>query len=214
MLLNLFLSKVNKFDMRLYALIKNLEPLEAYFCNEGLVRFCTEDYCQPTDENYEKLYMHLTNYSLNKDNDNYINPIDYGEDNKGTKRLLSHFFKQLIKDEAIDENHVKNQLVTTVRKTIISLVPYLKAWSKKYIRPELDKIRCFQLIGIDIMLDEDCKAWLFEINANPSMNMFLEKEGPNGQVEKTLSELDKYLKTTILQDVFHIVRSKDSTEYG
>ena len=200
--------------MRLYALIKNLEPLEAYFCNEGLVRFCTEDYCKPTEDNYEKLYMHLTNYSLNKDNEKYINPTNYGEENKGTKRLLSHFFKQLIKDQSIDEEYVKDQLVTTVRKTIISLIPYLKAWAKKYIRPELDKIRWFQLIGIDIMLDEDWKAWLFEINANPSMNMYLEKEGLNGEIEKTLSELDKHLKTTILQDVFHIVRTKDSVGHG
>ena len=48
-----------------------------------------------------------------------------------------------------------------------------------------------------------------EINANPSFNMFLEREGPmeNGvpTVEKTLSELDKYLKSKVASEAIHIV---------
>lgn len=203
-----------KFDLRLYVLIKNLYPLEAYFCNEGLVRFCTEDYNEPTDENIDKLFMHLTNFTLNKENENYVNPLEYGEENKGTKRLLSQFFEQLGNEENINTDYVKEQMVSTIRKTVVSLVPYLKAFGKKMIRNDIENIKCFQIIGIDIMLDEDCNAWLMEINANPSMNMYLEKQNIYGGKEKILSELDKHLKTTILQDAFHIVRSKEIMGYG
>lgn len=104
-----------KFDLRIYCLIKSFEPLEAYFCNEGMVRFCTEDYCEPTEENIDQLFMHLTNFSLNKDNDKYINTTEYGENNKGTKRLLSHFFAQLVREEGIDENYVKEQIISTIK---------------------------------------------------------------------------------------------------
>ncbi len=44
-----------------------------------------------------------------------------------------------------------------------------------------------------------------EINANPSFNMFLERDLPNGEVEKTLSELDKYLKTRVASEAIKIV---------
>jgi D-alanine-D-alanine ligase-like ATP-grasp enzyme len=30
---------------------------------------------------------------------------------------------------------------------------------------------------MDILLDKKNNAWLMEVNANPSLNMFLEKEG-------------------------------------
>ena len=58
------------------------------------------------------------------------------------------------------------------------------------------------------MLDANMKAWLMEINANPSLNMYLERQNSSGEYEKVISELDKYLKTLIMEDCLKIVRSK------
>lgn len=63
------------------------------------------------------------------------------------------------------------------------------------------------------MIDSECNAWLMEINANPSMNMFLEKQTPTGK-EKIISELDRYLKTKVLNDVFGIIKEKPDGDYG
>jgi len=209
------LVEKKKFDLRLYVLIKRLDPLECYFCNEGLVRFCTEDYKKPTKENTKDLWMHLTNFWLNKEHVNYINPQEYGEENKGSKRLLSKFFQQLEKDSGFDTEKVKAEIKSTIKKTIIWLIPYLKNYAKKMVNPDLEKIKCFQMIGIDIMLDHNCKAWLMEINANPSMNMYLERQNEYGEHERTLSELDKYLKTLVIEDALKIVKSKKPLEdYG
>jgi len=37
------------------------------------------------------------------------------------------------------------------------------------------------------------------------LNVYTEKELPNGDIEQTLSELDKFVKTNLVSDVFKIV---------
>ena len=43
------------------------------------------------------------------------------------------------------------------------------------------------------------------MNANPSLNVYTDKELPNGDIEQTLSELDKYVKTAVVSDTFKII---------
>lgn len=47
--------------------------------------------------------------------------------------------------------------------------------------------------------------WLLEVNANPSLNVYSDKELPNGDIEQTLSELDKYVKTNLIADTIKVV---------
>lgn len=63
---NPLLISNKKFDVRLYVLIKGVNRIEGYLCEEGIVRFCTSNYKKPDVQNLKNLYMHLTNYSLNK----------------------------------------------------------------------------------------------------------------------------------------------------
>ena len=58
---------------------------------------------------------------------------------------------------------------------------------------------------MDILIDEHFNAWLLEVNANPSLNVYTDKELPNGDIEQTLSELDKYVKTNLVSDCVKIV---------
>lgn len=65
------------------------------------------------------------------------------------------------------------------------------------VDPTKMKGDCFQILGFDVFLDKNLKAWLFEINDHPSMNINLEKEGDKGLI-KEVSEIDKFLKVKIL----------------
>ena len=55
----------HKFDMRLYALITNVDPLTVFVFKDGLARFATELYNTEAD-NIDNNCIHLTNSAINK----------------------------------------------------------------------------------------------------------------------------------------------------
>lgn len=58
-----------KFDLRLYVLVTSFNPLEAFFYDEGFVRICTRQY---EDADLTNLFVHLTNSSIQKENQDAI----------------------------------------------------------------------------------------------------------------------------------------------
>jgi len=72
--------------------------MHAFVADEGLARFCTEPYEKPTRDNFRKAYMHLTNYSVNKHNENWVEESavsDILEPNACSKRTLTALWKEL-----------------------------------------------------------------------------------------------------------------------
>lgn len=45
--------------------------MRVYMYNDGLARFATVAYKTPAASNMNNLFMHLTNYAINKDNSDY-----------------------------------------------------------------------------------------------------------------------------------------------
>ena len=74
-------------------LITNCDPLRVFIFKEGLARFATIKYKNPDEMNIDDAYMHLTNYSLNKHNPDFIRNVEAGEDNVGHKRSLTYILK-------------------------------------------------------------------------------------------------------------------------
>lgn len=85
-----------KYDLRIYVLINCLNPLRIYIHEEGLARFCTEPYRKPTARNLDNLYMHLTNYAINKNSAAYAaGEEESGDEESGHKRSLKAIMKIL-----------------------------------------------------------------------------------------------------------------------
>jgi len=93
-----------KFDMRIYVLVYGVDPLRIFVFREGLARFATEEYTGPYGNNLDNLFMHLTNYAINKKSGNFEKNEDSGEDDTGHKRSVSSIFKH------IEENEKKSGL--------------------------------------------------------------------------------------------------------
>ena len=75
----------------------------------------------------KNLYMHLTNYSLNKQSDKFkIAGADFADVNSNaSKQLLTSVYKKL-QAQGRDVRLLKKQIEELAAKTVIALEPYLK----------------------------------------------------------------------------------------
>ena len=146
-----------KSDLRIYVVILSLKPLQIYIYDEGLVRFATVDYQAPNEKNLDQIFMHLTNYSLNKKNESYkftaneVESQSVDENQKGSKRKLSKIFEMMAK-KGINVNKIKSRIDDLVIKTVIALVPEMKveAAFEAVNCPNRLRASCFQVNNLTI----------------------------------------------------------------
>ena len=201
-----------KYDLRIYVLILSFSPLRIYLYNNGLTRFATEDYKR---SDFDNVFIHLTNYSINKNNIKYkpnqdLTNLEYhkfsnknllGEENEENEEYeedyefeedyskwslleLRHYFKKMGKEKIMEK--IWKQIEDIVIKTILSVA------DDYYKEVSLNKINSlFELYGFDIMIDEKFKAWLIEVNVNPSLHC--------------TSPLDLNIKTDLITDILNVV---------
>ena len=90
---NPLLINGHKFDLRIYVLVSSYDTLRVYVFKEGLARFASEIYSSKISK--DNKFMHLTNYSINKKNDNFVYNENHEQDDFGFKWSLSAFCKHL-----------------------------------------------------------------------------------------------------------------------
>nr|XP_031362213.1 tubulin polyglutamylase TTLL11 [Lonchura striata domestica] len=190
-----------KFDIRLYVLLKSLEPLEIYIAKDGLSRFCTEPYQEPTLKNLHQVFMHLTNYSLNIHSGNFIHSDSA---NTGSKRTFSSILCRL-SSRGADIKKLWSDIISLVIKTIIALTPELKVYYQSDIPAGKPGPTCFQILGFDILLMKDLKPMLLEVNANPSMRIEHEQELSPGVFENVPSPVDEKVKVAVIRDTLRLM---------
>lgn len=130
-----------KFDIRLYVLLKSLEPLEIYIAKDGLSRFCTEPYQEPNPQNLHHVFMHLTNYSLNIHSGKFVHSDSAST---GSKRTFSSILCRL-SSKGVDIKKVWSDIISLVIKTVIALTPELKVFYQSDIPTGRPGPTCFQV---------------------------------------------------------------------
>lgn len=111
--------------MRIYVLVTSVDPLRVWIHKDGFLRFCTQKYEAPTNKNMGKLCMHLTNYAINKDNENFVQ--NNSEDifsGEGSKRHLN-WLRNHLKKEGHDDEMLFQEIEQIIVKTLISVQPSL-----------------------------------------------------------------------------------------
>jgi tubulin polyglutamylase TTLL11 len=202
------LLRQKKFDLRIYALITCIDPLCVFINEEGLARFCTEDYEAPNNSNISNAFMHLTNYSLNKRSTKFVHTDEITEVNEGSKQTLQSFYAEL-EQNGYPVDVIKRNIKDLVVKTLLAIQPAMNLQLKSYLKlAKVEKLRYFHILGVDVLLTQDCRAWLLEINANPSLRIDFEQEVKPGVMQSFPSELDRYVKTKVVEDAIKIAVMK------
>uniref|UniRef100_A0A2K5PW39 Tubulin tyrosine ligase like 2 n=1 Tax=Cebus imitator TaxID=2715852 RepID=A0A2K5PW39_CEBIM len=145
---------VYKSDLRIYVCVTGFKPLTIYVYREGLVQFATEKFDL---SNLQNDYAHLTNSSINRSGASY-GKIKEGVGH-GCKWTLSRFFSYL-RSWDVDDLLLWQKIQRVVILTILAIAPSVPFAAN-----------CFELFGFDILIDENLKPWLFEVNYSPALTL-------------------------------------------
>ena len=103
------------------------------------------------------------------------------------KRSLKQIYETLQKD-GHDTNKLKHNINDIIIKTLISGSPEIAHVYRSCQPDDYENSMCFQILGFDVMIDDNLKPWLIEVNHAPSF--------------ATESMFDQNLKQKLVQDTF------------
>ena len=141
--------KGRKCDMRLWVLLT--WDFNVYLFKEGHFKASSVIY----DVNSINAYVHLTNYSVQKYNQ------DFEKFEMGNEISFKDF-----EISVGDIINVKKDLIPRAKEIILYSMKSVKNTINKR-----DRRLCFEIFGYDFMFDQDYKPFLLEINTNPGLEI-------------------------------------------
>eukprot|EP00092_Neocalanus_flemingeri_P003383 GFUD01003624.1.p1 GENE.GFUD01003624.1~~GFUD01003624.1.p1 ORF type:complete len:534 (+),score=140.74 GFUD01003624.1:66-1667(+) len=181
---NPFLINGLKFDLRIYVLLTNIDPIKIYVYEDGIVRFATKPYSMKEEDIADK-FIHLTNYSINKRNQDFeFNEVP--EELSGHKWSLQMLWKYLEK-RGINHSTIWEKIKDIIVKTILCGHHSIKTAFDEDVSSDYN---CYKLFGLDVLLDENLKPWLLEVNNFPTLNH---------------KSLDRHVNEQMIAEMFNIL---------
>ncbi|KAF7259679.1 hypothetical protein EG68_03405 [Paragonimus skrjabini miyazakii] len=168
---NPYLLFGRKFDIRVYVLVTSFSPLKTWVYRDGFARFSNTRFSL---DSIDDQYIHLTNIAVQKTAPDY-------DAEKGCKWSVCKLRRFL------QAQYGYHRIAKLFHQIDMIFVISLLSVQKIMIQ---DK-RCFELYGYDILLDNNLKPWLLEINASPSLT--------------ASSKEDYILKCNLLDDMLDVV---------
>ncbi|KAI9103831.1 tubulin-tyrosine ligase family-domain-containing protein [Phlyctochytrium arcticum] len=162
-----------KFDIRIYVLVTSYYPLTVYLHRSGFCRFSATPFSMQAKD-ISNLFIHATNVAIQKHSPNYSS-------NRGCKWLLRNLKVYLVTrygGKRVDE--LFTEMEASVVRSLMSVQKVM-----------INDKHCFELYGYDILIDDNLKPWLLEVNASPSLT--------------AETQFDYDLKHAMLSDCFDVV---------
>ncbi|XP_071485275.1 polyglutamylase complex subunit TTLL1-like [Diadema setosum] len=162
-----------KFDLRIYVLVTSYRPLKCYLYRQGFCRFCTVKYSANVNE-LDNMFIHLTNVSIQKHGDEYNSHHGGKWTVENLKLYLEGTRGKEVTDKLYDE---MNWLIVHSLRAVSTVMA--------------NDRHCFECYGYDIIIDDNLKPWLIEVNASPSLT--------------STTANDRIMKHNLINDTINIV---------
>eukprot|EP00825_Cyclidium_porcatum_P008465 TRINITY_DN14215_c0_g1_i3.p2 TRINITY_DN14215_c0_g1~~TRINITY_DN14215_c0_g1_i3.p2 ORF type:complete len:335 (+),score=89.96 TRINITY_DN14215_c0_g1_i3:145-1149(+) len=143
-----------KFDIRCYVLIASLKPSLVLF-HQGYLRLCLDKYSGNDKDGINNKFAHLTNAAVQKKHPKFQTEK---ETSIWSMKQFEEYLMKNHKKSVEDIENIYNQMKEIAKYTIKAGLPKLEK-----------KIGYYELLGYDIMIDDNFKPHLLEINTNPAL---------------------------------------------
>ncbi|KAH9246073.1 hypothetical protein BASA81_016410 [Batrachochytrium salamandrivorans] len=155
-------------------------PLSSIAMHRDSVAFVAVKYnCDVED--LDNHFMHLTNVSIQK----------YGEDYNETNGGKWHFRNLLLYLQAVRGREATSKLSHEIDSIIVNSLRAVQGIMT-------NEKHCFECYGYDIIIDENLRPWLIEVNASPSLS--------------ATTESDRSMKHCLINDIINLVVPDDFLE--
>lgn len=160
----------HKYVLRLYVLISSLEPLRVYLYRQGFAKLASE----PWDpEDADNPYSQLTNPDINALNDRAEVPVEFIDLDR---------YRTWLRDQGHDDDRLFARIHDLVALTVISAVDAMR---RRTAEVGADPRGCYELLGLDCLVDDALTPWILECNLSPSLGICAAPEH-GGQIEEAV----------------------------
>jgi hypothetical protein len=160
--------KQRKYVLRLYVLISSITPLRVYLYRQGFAKLASAPY---DIDDIDNLYSHLTNPDINALNTDADVPVEFVDLDR---------YRQWLREEGHDDQALFDRVRDLVTLTAIAAVEPMRERTREL---GVDARGCYELLGVDCLIDEDLKPWLLECNLSPSVGVCAAPQ-TGGQIEE------------------------------
>lgn len=145
-----------KYVLRLYVLIASITPLRVYLYHQGFAKLASAPY---DSENADNPYSYLTNPDINALNLDAEVPVEFVEFGE---------YRHWLRAEGHDDDLLFQRIKDMAALTCISAVEAMRERTAAF---GADPQGCYELLGLDCLVDEQLKPWILECNLSPSLEV-------------------------------------------
>lgn len=133
----------------------------------------------------------MTNYSVNKKADTYVKNTGDTTTEKAADAMEFKWSLKQLKDEWEKMGINYNEIFTKIKDICLKTLMSVEGVIVSSVRSNKFRGQCYEIYGFDVLVDNNLRPWLLEVNVLPSLS--------------SSSPFDKHVKSMLLSDTLHLI---------